>query len=50
MLKNEVYKVYKKKKRTKKICMKKLLESKTLLYSNIFRSNSLNFPKIQTVV
>jgi len=37
-------------KRIRRFVWKKLLESKTLLSSNIFDTNPLNFPKIQTVV
>ena len=37
-------------KKLKRFVWKKLLESKTLLSSNILHSNPLNFPKIQTVV
>jgi len=37
-------------KRIRRFVWKKLLESKLLLSSNIFHTNPLNFPKIQTVV
>jgi len=37
-------------KKLRRFVWKKLLESKTLLSSNIFDRNPLNFPKILTVV
>ena len=37
-------------KRMRRFVWKKLLESKSLLSSNIFHTNPLNFPKIQSVV
>ena len=36
--------------KNKSFVSKKLLESKALLYSNIFHTNALNFLKVQTTV
>ena len=37
-------------KKIRRFVWKKLLESKALLSSNIFPTNPLNFPKVQTAV